>query len=195
MKRSLFVSLFALAGLGNFVTPARADVISGSLSGLTTFTPISPIATFDSISGTGEDSLLGAFTLEERSLLTFITFASPADFILSDGTFTEILASGTVHGTASGTGAISTNGTLTSDLHLAFTIGDAPLITEEVMFTGTVVSTGPNTATISGSYLGSLSSVPEPSGVVLFGTVAVAALGYRMMRRTPRRRLFTRAAK
>jgi len=181
MKRSIFVSLLALAGLANVVVPARANIISGSLSGTATFTPISPIASFDTILGSGEDSLIGAFTLEEHSLLTFITFTSPADFILSEGTFTEILLDGRiVHGTASGTGALSTDGTLTSDLLLAFSIGEHdPLITEDVLFTG--VATGTGTVDISGSYQGS--SVPEPGSVVLFGTVAAAVLGYRSRRR------------
>jgi len=114
-----------------------------------------------------------------NSLLTFTTCTSPADFILSEGTFTETLAHGTVHGTASGTGAISTDGTLTADLLLAFTVGEnRSLITEEVMFTGSAVGT--STVAISGSYVGS--SVPEPSSVILFGTAAVFLLGYRWRR-------------
>ena len=181
MKRSLSVTLSALAGLASLALPVRADMISGSLQGSATFTSISPIAAFDDILGSGKDSVLGEFSLEEHSLLTFVTFSSPADFILSEGTFTERLAHGTLHGTASGTGAISSDGTLTADLDLAFLIGTGPLMTEEVMFTGVAVNTSPTTVAISGSYLGSLTPVPEPGGVVLFGTFAMAVLGYRQL--------------
>jgi hypothetical protein len=87
-----------------------------------------------------------------------------------------------VHGTASGTGSISTDGTLTSILHLAFTIGNGRLITEEVAFAGLAVSTGPQTVAIPGSYLGSPSAVLEPGSVALFGTVAAAVLCYRRWR-------------
>ena len=184
MKSAIFGLLIVLAGLGGLVAPARADLISGSLSGLATFTPISPVVALDNFSGIGEDSLLGAFTVEEQSVLTFITVTSPAQFILSEGTFSEITPGGTVHGTASGTGAISTDGTLTSILDLAFTIGNGPLITEEVTFTGLAAPTGPQTVAISGSYRGSPSAVPEPGSVVLFGTVAAAVLGYRRGRRS-----------
>jgi hypothetical protein len=183
MKHLLVGSFCVFAGLGSLAVPGRADVIAGSLSGSATVTAISPIVAFDTISGSGEDSLLGEYTLKEQSLLTFITSTSPADFILSEGIFFEILRDGTViHGTASGDGAISTNGSLTSDLHLEFTVGTGTPTTEKVMFTGVVVSTGPNTATISGSYSGSLSPVPEPSEMVLFGTVVAAILGYRLWR-------------
>lgn len=187
MKHLLVESFCVFAVLGSLAVPARADVIAGSLSGSATVTAISPIVDFDTITGSGEDSLLGEYTLKEQSLLTFITSTSPADFILSEGIFFEILRGGTVihaviHGTASGDGAISTNGSLTSDLHLEFTIGTGTPTTEEVMFTGVVVSTGPNTATISGSYSGSLSPVPEPSEMVLCGTVVAAILGYRLWR-------------
>ena len=177
MKRSIFVSLLSLAGFGSVVVPARADMISGTLSGLATFTTISPTVSIDNISGTANDSLRGEFTVEEQSTLTFITVTSPADFILSEGTFSEITAAGTVHGTASGTGSISSDGTLIADLLLAFTVGDGPLITEDVMFTGVAGNTSPTTVAISGSYFGS--TVPEPSSVVLFGTVALALLRYR----------------
>jgi hypothetical protein len=177
MRISIFVSLLALAGFGSLVVPARADMISGSLSGVASFTPISPIVSIDNIFGTGNDSLLGEFTVEEQSTLTFTTLHSPADFILSEGTFTETTAKGTVHGTASGTGSISSDGTLIADLLPAFKIGERPLITEDVMFTGVAVGTGPATVAISGSYFGS--TVPEPSSVVLFGTVALALLCYR----------------
>ena len=43
--------------------------------------------------------------------------------------------------------------------------------------TGTEVSTGPTTGAITGSYVGTLSSVPEPGGLALLATaVAVGAL-------------------
>jgi hypothetical protein len=117
-------------------------------------------------------------------VLTFITVSSPAQFILSEGTFSEITPGGTVHGTASGIGAISTDGTLTTILDLAFTLGNGPLIAEEVKFTGLAAPTSPQTVAISGSYLGSPSAVPEPGSVVLFATVALAILGYRRVRRS-----------
>jgi hypothetical protein len=76
-------------------------------------------------------------------------------------------------------GTTTGNGTGTFEIEIVFTGGTGLFAgaTGEVTVTGTELSTGPTTGAITGSYVGTLSSVPEPGTLSLFiPAVAVGAV-------------------
>jgi hypothetical protein len=70
---------------------------------------------------------------------------------------------------SSGSGTTTGNGTGTFEIEIEFTGGTGLFAgaTGQETVTGTFVSTGPTTGAITGSYVGTLSSVPEPGGLAL----------------------------
>jgi hypothetical protein len=80
---------------------------------------------------------------------------------------------------SSGSGTTTGKGTGTIEIEIVFTEGTGFFAgaTGEVTVTGTELSTGPTTGEITGSYVGTLSIVPEPGGpAVLTPAVAVGAV-------------------
>jgi hypothetical protein len=162
----------ALVVLGGLAAHARAGSISGTVSGDTTLTPISPNVFLQSFSGTGDDTLLGPFTMQSQST---VDLNNPLDIIISNGTCSQTFAEGTLTGTCSGSGTTTGMGTGTFENEIVFTGGTGLFAgaTGEMTVTGTEVSTGPTTGAITASYVGTLSSVPEPGGLALL-TPAIA---------------------
>jgi hypothetical protein len=181
MRRSIIAPLVALVALGSFVVPARAGAISGTLSGITTLTPIEPDLVIQNLTGTGSDTVLGPFTMQSRST---VNFTNPLDIIISDGECSQTFADGMLFGTCSGSGTTTGPDTGTFQTVIVFTGGTGFFLgaTGGMTVTGTETSTGPTTGTITATYVGTLSSVPEPGGLALL-TPAIAAGAIVLVRR------------
>ena len=160
-------------------------MISGSLSGNSTLTPTGTPDVFTQLLiGEGMDTTFGSFAHES---LSTIDFSRPPDFFISDGTFLETFAQGTLFGTSSGRGTASGTGTATGTLDIVFTGGTGLFAgaTGRATLTGTLIRTSPTTQSITGSYAGSLSIVPEPNTLALLapGVAVVAIVAARGRRR------------
>jgi hypothetical protein len=144
MRRSITLPLVALVVLGGLAAHARAGSISGTVSGDTTLTPISPNVFLQSFSGEGDDTVLGSFTMQSQST---IDLSNPLDIIISNGTCSQTFADGTLTGTCSGTGTTTGMGTGTFETEIVFAGGTGLFAgaTEEMTVTGTEISTGPMT--------------------------------------------------
>src|SRR5271154_6134551 len=99
MRHSITAPLIVLVALGCLVAPAGAGSISGHVSGDTTITPIGPNVVIQDFSGKGDDTVLGAFTMQSQST---VNFSNPLDVIISNGTCSQTFAEGTLFGTCSG---------------------------------------------------------------------------------------------
>jgi hypothetical protein len=172
MRRLITATLLALLALGGLAAPAQAGRISGELEGDSVFTPISPGVFLQNFSGDGDDTIYGPFTPVSQST---VDFSNPPNILISNGTFTETFPHGTLSGTSSGSGTASGQGTATVTLDLVFTGGTGIFVgaTGEATFTGTLDRTSPTTASISGTYVGTLSGVPEPSTLILLAHALV----------------------
>ena len=166
MRHSITAPLIVLVALGGLVAPARAGSISGDISGDTVITPISPNIFFQSFSGEGDDTVLGSFAMQSQST---VDLSNPPDIIISNGRCSQTYSEGILFGISSGSGTTTGMGTGTFEIEIVFTGGTGLFAgaTGEVTATGTELSTGPTTGTITGSYVGTLSSVPEPGGLAL----------------------------
>ncbi len=159
--------------------PAFAGTIpiSGTLEGDSTLTPTGTPGIFvQNFTGDGMDTTFGSFT---PSSMSTIDFSNPPNIVLTDATFTETFANGTLFGTSSGNGKGkgNGNGTATFTVNLLITGGTGYFAgdTGEVTLTGTIARTGATSASVSnGSYSGSLTTTPEPSAAVLMGTALMA---------------------
>jgi hypothetical protein len=173
MRPSITLPFVALVVLGGLVAPARAGSVSGNLSGDTVLTPIAPHVFLQSFSGEGDDTLLGSFTMQSQST---VDLSNPLDIVISNGTCSQTYSEGILYGISAGSGTTTGMGTGTFEIEIMFTGGTGLFagVTGEVTVTGTIVSTGPTTGAITASYVGTLSSVPEPGGLALL-TPAVAA--------------------
>src|SRR5271155_69272 len=108
MIRSVAAILIGLLMMGALALTAQADTInsSGTLTGTTTLTAIAnPCSCVfdDNFTGSGTDSVSGAFTTTNMGILIF---SSPTMFTQS-GTFEDVLAGGTLFGTFTGSGTVS----------------------------------------------------------------------------------------
>lgn len=98
-----------------------------------------------------------------------VDFSNPPNIVISDGSFTETFANGTLLGTSSGSGTANGKGTasVTLDFVIPGGTGYFAGATGDVSVSGTITSTSATTESFSGSYTGSLANVPEPSSLVL----------------------------
>ena len=166
MIRSLAAALSALVMMAGLAVSAHADTtpVSGTLTGNTTLTPTSNPAVFDSsFTGSGIDSVFGAFTTTNTGTLTFTSLTT----FITGGTFMDVLAGGTLFGTFSGMGSTTATGSESTTVDI-FTGGTGAFAgdTGEATVTGTGTPTGTFTSAFSGTYTGFITT-PEPSSLVL----------------------------
>jgi len=153
--------------MGGFAVSVYAGPISGSLSGDTTLTPTATPGVFtQNYIGDGNDTTFGSFTLQSTST---VDFGHPPNIVISDGMFTETFSDGTLFGTSSGDGTASGLGSAQLTLDLVITGGTGLFAgnTGEATSLQTIMSTSPTTGAGSGTYVGTLSTVPEPSSLAL----------------------------
>ena len=161
---------------------ASAIPISGTLSGTSTLTPTgTPGLSVQNFTGDGDDTTYGGFTAQSNST---IDFSSPPNIHISGGSFTETFVQGTLFGTSSGDGKASGTGTATVTLNLVFTGGTGLFagFTGEATATETITSTSTTTESVTGTYVGSLTTaVPEPStwAMLLLGFAGLGFMAYR----------------
>jgi hypothetical protein len=158
-------------------------MITGNFDGNATLTPTGTPGIFSqNFTGDGDDSRFGAFTVTSNST---VDFSDPPSIKISNGRLVLTFAEGTLLGTGTGTGTASGRGTATFSVDFTITGGTGLFqgATGDVAVTGTITATSATTETVSASYKGSLTLVPEPSSLATFGPIialsAVAAIGSR----------------
>jgi hypothetical protein len=166
--------------LGCLAAPVRAGTISGNFDGNATLTPTGTPGIFSqSFTGDGEDSTFGSFTVTSNST---VDFSDPPSIVISNGELVLTFAGGTLLGVGTGTGTASGTGTATFSVDFMVTGGTGLFAgaTGDVSVTGTITATSPTTESVSASYNGSLTLVPEPGPLAMFATIiaisAVAAI-------------------
>jgi hypothetical protein len=172
MKHGVTTLVAAFAALCVFAGPVRADILSGMLSGDSMRTATSTPGVFiQYFMGEGTDDLLGPFDADSSST---VDFSHPPDITFLNGMFVESFPGGALYGTSSGDGTASGTGTATVEIDILFTKGTGIFAgdTGSETFEGMVTTTGPATASLSGTYSGTLSTVPEPSSLALLATLA-----------------------
>jgi hypothetical protein len=173
MMRYVAGSLIALVSMIGLTEPLRAGLISGTLTGGSTLTPTGTPGVFiQNFTGSGNDTLFGSFTASSDST---IDFSTPPNIGISSGSFLETFGGGTLFGTSSGSGTASGTGTAAVTIDLLFTGGTGLFAgdTGNATITGTITTTGPTTESFSGTYSGSLTTVPEPGYLLLLAPAAV----------------------
>jgi hypothetical protein len=131
--------------------------------------------------GDGNDTTFGSFTVQSTST---VDFSHPPNVVISDGMFTETFSAGILFGTSSGEGTASGVGTATFTADVVFTGGTGLFAGATGGATGLqmLMTTGPTTVSGSGTYVGTLSLVPEPSSLALLAPAALFVF-YRRRRR------------
>jgi hypothetical protein len=169
----------ALGVLGGLVVPAHAAMmISGNFEGDGVLTPTGTPGVFvQNLTGEGDDTTLGHFTIKANSM---IDFSHPPSLDIPNGMASLMFSDGTLFGTSSGMGTASGQGTATFEVDLDFTGGTGIFAgaTGGVTITGTIVRHSPTTDSVTASYAGSLSVVPEPATLTLLGLGALGLAGY-----------------
>ncbi len=177
MCRPITATLVAVVIMVGLVFPVQGELISGTLSGDSTLTPTSTSGVFvQNFTGDGDDPTYGSFTPKSQST---IDFSNPPNITISGGMLSLTFAQGTWFGTTSGDGTASGLGTATFEVDFVITGGTGLFAGAkgEATIMGTIITTGPTTESITGSYVGSLTLVPEPSTLALFASaVAVGAV-------------------
>jgi hypothetical protein len=163
--RPLAATLAAMIVTAGLAAPVHADTISisGTLEGNSTLTPTGTSGIFaQNFTGDGDDTTFGSFTSQSQST---VDFTHPPSILVSDGSFTETFAQGTLFGTNSGDGTASGHGTATVTFDLVFTGGTGLFAgaAGEATATETIRNTGPTTESITGSYTGTLTTTPLPA--------------------------------
>jgi hypothetical protein len=183
MTHSVAASLIALLLAGGFAVPVHAGPISGTLSGDGTLAPTSTPGIFtQNYTGDGTDATFGSFTLQTTST---VDLSNLPHIVISDGTFTETFSLGTLFGTSSGDGTVSGTGTATFTGDAVFTGGTGIFVgaTGDATSLQMLIRISPTTISGSGTYVGTLSIVPEPSSLALLASGALVLL-YRRRRGT-----------
>jgi hypothetical protein len=159
---------------------AKAGAISGTFDGVATITPTgTPGILTQTFSGDGDDTTYGSFTPTSTST---VDFSDPPKIVITNGMISLVFGSGELDGTSSGTGMGNGSGmaTFTADFIITGGTGIFANDVGKVTVTGTLKTTSPTTEAVTASYTGSLSTVPEPSSVLL---VAAALAGVAWRRR------------
>jgi len=169
MMRSLVVTLAVLVMMAGLTLPTRADTtfVSGTLTGNSVNTPTSnPDVFIDSFTGSGVDSLSGAYTTTSTKDLVFTSLTT---FDLLSAPFEDVFSGGTVFGTSSGFGFVTPTGATVSVTFNLITGGTGIFAgdTGETTVTGTGMPTGPTTSSFTGDYTGFVRTMPEPSSLAL----------------------------
>ena len=192
MRRSITVPLLVLVAIGGAVVPARAGSLSGTLEGDAVETATgTPGVYTQNFTGDGDDTTYGAFTVQSMST---VDFSNPPNVTLSNGmiteTFTQAPYLGTLFGTGSGSGTANGNGTADVTIDFVITGGTGYFAgdTGEVTITATIMVTGMNSASLTGTYAGSI--VPEPGTFTLLAPSM--AMGAVVLFRGRRRKARTR---
>jgi hypothetical protein len=177
LRYTITTFLVALVTMGDLVVPVQGGNISGTISGDSTLTATGTPGVFvQNFTGDGDDTTFGTFTPTSQSR---IDFSKPPAILISNGMFLETFSQGTLFGTSSGSGTANDMGSATVAVDFVFT-GGTGLFTGakgEATITGTITTTSPTTESINGSYIGTLSVVPEPSSLALLVTaIAVGAV-------------------
>jgi PEP-CTERM motif len=183
MTRLVAASLIALLLVVGFAVRVHAGPISGSLTGDGTLAPTDTPGIFiQSYTGEGNDTTYGPFTVQTTST---VDLSHPPDIVVSDGVFTQTFSLGTLFGTSSGEGTISGTGTatFTGDAVITGGTGIFEGATGEIISPQMLIRTSPTTTSGSGTYVGVLSLVPEPSSLALLASGALVLL-YRRRRGT-----------
>jgi hypothetical protein len=181
MTRSVAASLIVLLLVGGFAAQVHAGPISGSLSGDGTLTPAGAPDIFNqNYTGDGTDTTFGPFTLETVST---VDLSHLPDIVVSDGMFTQTFSLGTLFGTSSGEGTVNARGTatFTGDAMITGGTGIFEGAIGEIISPQTLIRTGPTTTSGSGTYVGTLSIVPEPSSLAFLASGTLVLL-YRRRR-------------
>jgi len=179
MRCPITAALVALVVIGGLVVPVQGGKISGTFSGDATLTTQTPGVFVENFTGDGNDTTFGSFNPHSTST---IDFSKPPAVTISGGmlseTFTQMPFQGTLFGTTSGSGAANGHGTATFMAEFVITGGTGYFAgaTGEATLTGTITIKSSTTASVTGSYVGTL-SIPEPSTLALFApAVAVGAV-------------------
>ena len=153
--------------LAAIVVPVQAGIISGTFDGNSTLTPTDTPGIFTQhFSGDGDDTIFGSFTATSTST---IDFSHPPNIVVSDSTLMEAFGDSRLIGDGSGSGTGNGHGMATFTFDFLVTEGTGIFKGDKgnVTVTGTIVQTSPTTESVTASYTGSLTTVPEPSTLIL----------------------------
>jgi hypothetical protein len=157
--------------LSGLITPARAAALTGTFDGVATLTPTGTPGIFtQNFTGDGDDATYGSFTPSSTST---VDFSHPPDFVVTNGMISLVFSDGELDGklgSETGMGNGQGMATFTADLVITGGTGIFANNVGTAMVTGTITTTGPATEAISASYTGSLTTVPEPSTVLLLAS-------------------------
>jgi hypothetical protein len=183
MIRLLGASLIALAVIGSLAVPVHAAPFSQTVTGTATLMQTAmPGFVSTSFTGSGDDATYGLFSAQSTSTddLTNLPVITITDISVLE-TFSQgtLSAVGSGSGTASGTGV----NTAIYDLQITGGTGVFAGARGEVTADVTLTITSMTTQSITGTIMGSLFTVPEPSSLTLLAPAALFWL-YRRRRTT-----------
>ena len=119
MIRSILAAVLGVAAISGLAAPARADLVSGTITGVSTLTPTAtPGIYVVSFTGNGTDTTFGDFSVTSSSSGDF---SNPPNIVITDGMFSEsFTGGGSLFGTSSGSG--TANGAGSAALTLNYVV-------------------------------------------------------------------------